>query len=77
MLVNENNYVNGTIATVTELHDDYIEAKENDITYRILRHVWEDKEYVLQYGENKLMTLGTYCQFPIAYGWALTIQNNR
>lgn len=73
LLVNENNYVNGTIATVTELHDDYIEAKENDITYRILRHVWEDKEYVLQYGENKLMTLGTYCQFPIAYGWALTI----
>lgn len=73
LLVNENNYVNGTIATVTELHDDYIEAKENDITYRMLRHVWEDKEYVLQYGENKLMTLGTYCQFPIAYGWALTI----
>ena len=73
LLVNENNYVNGTIATITELHDDYIEAKENDITYRILRHVWEDKEYVLQYGENKLMTLGTYCQFPIAYGWALTI----
>lgn len=73
LLVNENNYVNGTLATITKLADKYIEAKEGNETYLIMKHTWEDKEYIIKNGHKELETLGTYTQFPIAYGWALTI----
>ena len=73
LLVNKNNYVNGTIATITTITDSLITATEGNNTYLITKHTWEDKEYVLKNGVLELETIGTYTQFPIAYGWALTI----
>lgn len=74
LLTNENNFVNGTLAVITEIGEELITAKgQEGKIYLIRRHRWEEKEYVR--GENglELEIVGTYIQFPLVYGWAMTI----
>lgn len=73
LLTNENNFVNGTLAIITEIKEDLITAADQNQTYLIRRHKWEEKEYVR--GENglELEIVATYTQFPLVYGWAMTI----
>lgn len=74
MLTNENNFVNGTLAVITKIEKSLITAKgQEDKIFLIRRHKWEEKEYVR--GENglELEVVGTYTQFPLVYGWAMTI----
>lgn len=73
LLTNENSFVNGTIAVITSIEQDQITATDNKETYFIKRHIWEEKEYIHDSNGLKLQTIGTYTQFPITYGWALTI----
>lgn len=73
LLVNANGYVNGTTAIIKTIQNDSIIAYDNEQEYRITRHTWENKIYTLSNGNITLKTVGSYTQFPIAYGWAMTI----
>ena len=67
-------YVNGTVATITDFKDDYIIAKkENGAEIFIKRHTWEGIKYDLVDGEIVEKIDYTYTQYPILYGWAMTI----
>lgn len=74
ILINENNYVNGTLAKITSIGKNLIIAKDNEKEYRLARHIFEDQKYELKpYGGLELKTIGTYAQFPIALGYAMTV----
>ena len=74
LLTNENNFVNGTLAVITNIKENVITAKgKEDKTYLIRRHRWEEKEYVRGEHGLELEIVGSYIQFPIVYGWAMTI----
>lgn len=69
-------YVNGSLATITSLSENCIEARlEDGSTVTIGKVVWEAKEP--EYNrESKKMTykvVGSYAQYPIKLAWAITI----
>lgn len=67
-------YVNGTIATITDFKSDYIIAKkDNGIEIFIKQHTWEGIKYNFIDGEIIEKIDYTYTQYPILYGWAMTI----
>lgn len=73
LLVNENGYVNGTTAVIKAINENSIIAYNDKKEYTITRHTWEDKIYVFFDNHIILETAYSYTQFPIAYGWAMTI----
>lgn len=73
LLVNENGYVNGTTAVIKGINENSIIAYNDKKEYTITRHTWEDKIYVFFDNHIILETAHSYTQFPIAYGWAMTI----
>lgn len=77
LLVNENNYVNGTLAKITSISDEQIIAEDQEKQYKIQRHFFEEEEYIKTPHGLELMLIGTYTQFPLAYGYALTIHKSQ
>lgn len=68
-------YVNGDRGEIVDLMDTYVAVKLVDgRLVHVSKNVWEEKEYVVsEDGSFKLVTIGTFKQFPIKYGWAITI----
>lgn len=70
-------YVNGDRGEVVGLIDSHvvIELIDGRIVH-VAKNVWEEKEYVVtEDGSFKLVVIGTFKQFPIKYGWAITIHS--
>ena len=67
----DDRYVNGTTGTITKLTQQMVEV---DHSIQVERHEWEIKEP----GDNGVMKIiGTYKQYPIKLGWAITIHKSQ
>jgi ATP-dependent exoDNAse (exonuclease V) alpha subunit len=74
-------WINGDTGDVVGLADDIIKIKKH-ITNNIIdvsREVWERIQYVYNYETQKIEkeVVGTFTQFPLALGWAITIHKSQ
>jgi len=81
MANNTSEWVNGTIATVTEMLPDRIRirlAKSNKV-HDVVKHKWEQYEYVVndESGLIERAVTGTYTQIPANLAWAMTIHKSQ
>lgn len=72
-------WVNGTIAQVENLSDNFIEVRIENKVYEIKRSTWHKIEYEYD-KENKQIVediTGTFMQYPIRLAWAITIHKSQ
>ena len=69
----EHRWVNGSLATVTELGDDKVTLSDDKGEFRVTPHVWKKVKFVLRGGELVEEITDQYSQFPFLLGWAVTI----
>lgn len=71
----EDRWVNGTMAEVQELADDHIMVKIGGKSHMVSPETWEDIEYEYDSKEQtiKPTVRGTFTQYPIRLAWAITI----
>ncbi|MDC3001981.1 DEAD/DEAH box helicase [Actinomycetota bacterium] len=81
MANNTSEWVNGSIATVTELLPQRIRIRLIGSTkiHEVARHKWEQYEYVLneESGAIERIIIGTYSQIPANLAWAMTIHKSQ
>lgn len=69
--------VNGTIAKVIDLHNDYVTVKLLDTleTVMVKRAIWEEYDYKFDDYKQSVVSVvsGTYEQIPLKLAWASTI----
>jgi ATP-dependent exoDNAse (exonuclease V) alpha subunit len=72
---------NGTQGEVVEIEEDSLRVKiiESGNIVPVSRHTWEKLKYTYDYDsrEIKTETIGSYTQFPVALGWAITIHKSQ
>jgi ATP-dependent DNA helicase PIF1 len=83
MLVNSENYINGSSGTVTALYDDYVavrlsSGREVEVPY----YEWNIEDYTCVSGKDgskeiKKVIVGTFCQLPLKLGYAITIHKSQ
>lgn len=79
-IVNKNDYVNGSIGKITNIYDDMIAIKLNTgETVLVEKHLWEERktEYDEILKENKIISNGSYIQFPIKLAYAITVHKSQ
>ncbi len=72
-------WINGTIAVICEISDDYIKIDINGIKYPVNRDVWNKYQYVYD-EEKRVITqkqIGSFKQFPIQLAYAITIHKSQ
>jgi len=72
-------WVNGTIATISYLDEDYIKVKIKNREYKVNKEKWENFEYHYDEENGKIeeKVVGTFDQFPVRLAWALTIHKSQ
>lgn len=75
MLENKGSWVNGTLALVSYLHDDYLRVTVNGIEHTVDKKVWEKRKYSYDRQTKSLTSevIATFKQYPVKLAWALTI----
>ena len=71
-------YVNGDRGTVDEVTKDgvFVTLLDGRKVF-VTSYTWEEKEYVSDSEGFRLITIGTFKQIPIKYGWAITIHSSQ
>ncbi len=83
MLLNNDSkgrWVNGDVARVVDLRQDFIRVKFDDGTFDdVERHTWDAFRHTLEKGSNKIVAVsdGSFTQFPVKPAWALTIHKSQ
>lgn len=75
------NWINGDLGTVVGLEDDHIRVRK-DATDNVLvvgRETWQKYKYVYDYQTRRVEAevVGTFEQFPLSLGWAITIHKSQ
>lgn len=72
-------WVNGTVAKVDALHDDYIDVRINETVYTIEQETWEEIVYTYDEQTHKVeaKTTSSFTQYPVRLAWALTIHKSQ
>lgn len=69
---------NGLIGTIVSMSDDVIVIKDAyDHKYQLKRAVWENVTYKVINGKIETTVVGTYRQFPLKLGYAMTIHKSQ
>lgn len=79
MLVNDDFWVNGDIATIHELEEDSVKIELRGNIYKVEKHTWEDIRYEVNPMTQKLQpkVIGFFQQYPIKLAWAITIHKSQ
>lgn len=81
MLINEpsGKYSNGSFGTVRRLTKDsiFVQIDDSGNTCKIDRYTWEVIDYSVNQGKLKSNVIGTYKQFPLKVGYAITIHKSQ
>ncbi len=72
-------WINGTIATISYLDEDFIKVKIKNREYKVNKEKWENFEYQYDEENEKIeeKVVGTFNQFPVRLAWALTIHKSQ
>jgi hypothetical protein len=73
-------WVNGTIAKIEFISEEYIEVKLQDgSVHKLEPATWENRKYNFDRGRGKIMseTMGTFTQYPVKLAWAITIHKSQ
>lgn len=76
---NKDEFKNGEIGYVAGFLDDKIEVIKEDTeeTVYVEKHRWEDREYTVSNGDLTSFPIGSYIQYPLRHGWAVTIHKSQ
>ena len=74
-------WINGDLGTVVGMEDDHIRVRK-DATENVLlvgRETWQKYKYAYDYETRRVEAevVGTFEQFPLALGWAITIHKSQ
>lgn len=74
-------WINGDTGTVVGLEDDHIRVRKDasDNVVNVGEETWEKLRYTYDYASRRIEreVVGTYTQFPLTLGWAVTIHKSQ
>lgn len=74
-------WINGDIGTVVGIEDEHIRVRKDttDNVVLVARETWQKYKYAYDYSTRKVEAevVGTFEQFPLALGWAVTIHKSQ
>ena len=73
-------WVNGTIAKIDFISDDFIEIRLQDGSiHKLEKTIWENRAYKYDRSKGRIVSelKGTFTQYPIKLAWAVTIHKSQ
>lgn len=70
-------FFNGSQGTVVSLEDNTVTVEINGIQFAVERNTWENVEYIGRGKDIERVVRGTFSQFPIKLGYAITIHKSQ